>query len=99
MDYEIVDIRLKTIFNNISNSNVKRASRVINNTIYTLNNAVDNHCPKPFLNKAVETLYRVLVSLAMKRSGEAMLMLRDLHYHIVDLTTPEQSEDEIEFDM
>lgn len=88
VSFDVLDCRLKGIYNLMRKDNIPKAITVINQTIRSINNAKKAECPRQFVNFFVEQLYSILIDIAFKRIPDAHNRIRDLHYTIMDILIP-----------
>ena len=89
VSYDALDCRLRGIYNLISKNNLSKAAEVINDTIRTVNTAESSECCRAFLNYFVDNMYRILIDIARKQMDNVHNRLRDVHYMIIDIITPD----------
>lgn len=95
VSFDVLDCRLKGIYNLMRKDNISKAVSVINQTIWSINHAKSSECPRQFINFFVEQLYSILIDIAFKRIPDAHNRIRDLHYTIMDILTPVYDDAEI----
>lgn len=75
-----LDNRVRGIYKKLLKNDVVLAHVMVNDTIWTLNNA--EHESIETVKYAIPVMYKVLLDLSLNRIDEAHNKLREVHYHI-----------------
>lgn len=80
----VIDCRLGSIYRNLAKQEIDKTVFLLNDTIKTIQNAVEWDCERPFVDHVVSQLYLSLINIAFGRVNDAHNKIRDLHYKIED---------------
>jgi hypothetical protein len=86
----VVDRRLQTIYNAVSENNISKAAAVTNDTLRLMNGASHSEIDRQTHGFIVSNLYTTLVDLAMGRLDSAHCKIRDCHYQMVKVDLENQ---------
>ena len=84
----VIDCRLGSIYRNLAKQEIDKTIHIINDTIKSINNAIEWDCESKFVNYVLSELYLTLISIAFGRIHDAHNKIRDLHYKIEDQFIP-----------
>ena len=98
VNYAILDCRLTGLYKLMCRGNYTKVVAVLNDTLRSIRGAVSCQCTSKFMDFIITQLYHMLVDMAFRRYSAVHERLRDVHFIIVDILTPEVEEETIEWD-
>ena len=98
ISYGILDCRFTGLYKMLQRGQYQKMINVINETLYSIRTAVETECTKTFMDFIISQLYLMLVDMAFRRYDNVHERIRDIHFLIMDILTPENDEDEIVWD-